>query len=128
MEPEHTPKKPPVVPASELTNPRGSVLHTDTPHISRWLLGALIVVLLVILIGIIVWMRTIQTIPIAEPSITRPTAAENNEPESTSAEAITETLQVMSPSTELSSIEADLNATLIDDLDGSFADIDALVE
>ena len=122
------PKKPPVVPASELTNPRGTVLHTENPHISYWLLIALGVVLLVILVAIIVWVRTNTTTPVIEPTITRPTVEENDEPESTTAEAVTETLQAMSPSTELSSIEADLDATVILDLDSSFADIDALVQ
>lgn len=125
--PTPNPKAPPVVPEDQLTKPRGQVLAAETPRVSWWLLAALIIILLVIFAALIAWIR-IPTPPTPlTPSATRPTIEENNEPESTTAEAVTETLQALSPSHELSSIEADLAATVILDLDGSFADINALV-
>lgn len=58
----------------------------------------------------------------------RPTAAENNEPESTTAEAETESLNALSSSDELSAIEADLKSTNLDSLTSDLNQIDAVLD
>lgn len=121
-------KQPPHIDPRDLKMP-GEIFDDSQPHTARWLLIALVFVLAAILIGLIVWMLSMQSQPApVTPSATRPSAEENNEPESTTAEAAVDTLQAMSPSTEISSIEADLNATFINELDGDFADIEATFE
>ncbi|MBP6881305.1 MAG: hypothetical protein KBC35_01650 [Candidatus Pacebacteria bacterium] len=92
------------------------------------LLLVLALLLIIILGGMYYWFSTltIETAPIAEPS--RPTAAENNEPESTTAEAQVDMLEVTSPSDEITAIEADLEATNLDTLDSDLRAIDAEVE
>ena len=89
-------------------------------------IAIIIVFLSVIFIGLYMWSRLLvmQTTEPA-PTATRPTAAENNEPESTTAEAKTEMMQVVSTSDELSAIEADLGATDLQDLDAELNAIDA---
>jgi len=89
------------------------------------LLIVLCVLLIAVLVGLFLWGRSLNQTPVATNEITRPTAAENNEPESTTAEAATDTLGILSISTELSTIEADLEATIIDDPEDVFADIEA---
>lgn len=97
------------------------------------IIGLLIVILTMILIGLYVWSQMMVSAPV-NPPITpeRPTAEENNEPESTTAEAQTEVLEVVSTSDEISLIEADLEATDLDSLDTELnaieAELDALVE
>ena len=54
----------------------------------------------------------------------RPTAEENNEPESTKAEAEVETMQALSTSDSLSAIEADLDNTELDELDSELQAIE----
>jgi len=120
-------KAPPYIDPKDIKMPT-AVIDPNAPNTSRWLLIALVFVLVAILIGLIAWVVLLeQAKPPVLPNAERPTAEENNEPESTTAEAAVETLGAMSPSTELSSIEADLNATTITDLDGDFADIDAML-
>jgi flagellar basal body-associated protein FliL len=89
----------------------------DTPSYIGIILGVLIVVLICILGGLYMWGELLQkntSVPVT-PEVTRPTALENNEPESNNAEASVETLGAMSTSDELDAIEADLGSTLIAD-------------
>lgn len=83
------------------------------------LLLTLTLLLILILGGMYYWFFIIQSTsdtPVDTP-VTRPTFEENNEPESTTAEARTEINNVTSPSDELSAIENDLDSTLIDEND-----------
>ena len=90
------------------------------------LLGVLIVLLILVLAGLYVWSTTLeQTSPTAETPVTRPTIEENNEPESTTAEAQVETLETVSTSDEIFAIEADLESTHLDSLDAELNAIDA---
>lgn len=119
---------PPIIPKEEFTFPnRGESVHTSHPHTFRLVLIGLVVVLFLIFLGLVGWFYLMQQTPepIA-PTITRPTAAENNEPESPTAEAAAAAQQTTSPSTALSSIETDLNGTELPDLEPLFADVEAL--
>lgn len=88
------------------------------------IVGLLVLVLIAILVGLYLW-ATSLTAPASTPAVTtRPTVEENNEPESTTAEARTETIQAVSSSNELDAIEADLDATLFTDLESDFNSIE----
>jgi len=89
------------------------------------LLFTLAVLLVVILGGMFYWFNsmTSEAIPIPSPVVERPTPEENNEPESTTAEAQVETMQAVSTSDELSAIESDLEGTMLDEID---AEINAI--
>lgn len=74
----------------------------------------IILLLLLVLGGLIWWGKElIKPAPPAEiiPTVTRPTPEENNEPESTNAEADVAAILTTSSSTELPDIQADLEAT-----------------
>lgn len=90
------------------------------------IIGVLVIVLALILMGLYIWGRLMLQEPVVpNPSPQRPTAEENNEPESTTAEARAEVLDIMSSSDELDAIEADLNGTRIGDIDTDINAIDA---
>jgi hypothetical protein len=91
-------------------------------------LAVLILVLLILLGGLYYWFITLSVAPSMAPTPIRPTAEQNNEPESTTAEVQTETLGVMSTSNELDAIEADVEATNLDTLDAELQAIDAELE
>ena len=59
------------------------------------------------------------------PITTRPTNEQNDEPESTTAEARTGLLDVVSTSDELSAISADISSTNLDDLENEVPAIEA---
>ncbi len=89
-------------------------------------LGVLIVILVLILGGLYLWGTTLnQDMNVLTEPATRPTAEENNEPESTKAEAEVETMQVLSTSDEINAIEADLDNTDLEDLDSELTSIEA---
>jgi len=91
--------------------------------------GIIIFILALLLIGILggmyYWFSqlTANTAPV--PTVERPTSEENNEPESTTAEAAVETQAALSTSDEIASIEADVLATDLDSLDAELIAIDA---
>ncbi len=92
------------------------------------ILGVLITLLIIILAGLYVWgkMLSEQIVPPnPTPEVERPTAEENNEPESTNAEAEVETLDALSNSDELSAIEADLKATDATNMDAEIPAVEA---
>lgn len=94
-------------------------------------LGVVIVILVTILLmllgGLYVWSTylTPKEPTIITPTVTRPTPEENNEPESTKAEAVVETLEVTSTSDNLSLIEADLMSTDIESIEADLVAIEA---
>jgi cytoskeletal protein RodZ len=113
----------------EMVLPENSYPLTDAPKkpaVPGLVLVILGLLLLMILAGLFLWFSTMQNSPAPAPTptpIERPTAEENNEPESTTAEAQTDNLETFSTSDEISAIEADLEATDIESLD---AELDAI--
>lgn len=123
----YDPKPVPEVPIEDMKMP--DTLLTEENVRGRW--PVIVLILLVVLLALIaaalyLWSTQLQT-PQATvaPPPTRPSIEENNEPESTTAEAIVETQSALSPSTELDAIEADLSATLLPELETAFGSIEA---
>lgn len=100
--------------------------HEKTSYVGI-ILGVLIVVLMLILAGLYMWSQLLQNqSPAVVPQESaRPTAEQNNEPESTNAEADVQVLQTMSTSDEISTIESDLDSTNLDGIDAELTAIDA---
>lgn len=100
--------------------PEGSLAIPEGGSEQRIANGPILVLLIVLLIliigGMYWWYTKLQGEPFL-PTPTRPTAEQNNEPESTTAEAQTETMQAVSTSDEINAIEADLETTNLDSLD-----------
>lgn len=93
----------------------------------------LIALLLAVLGGMFYWFTMLDKGGVViTPTSLRPTAEQNNEPESTTAEARTEAYGVVSTSDEIPAIEADVEGTNLDSLDGELdaieAEIDAALE
>lgn len=103
--------------------------HTKRSHIVNGpLLLGLALLLIALLGGMYYWFSTMEmnTGPTAPtPAAERPTAEENNEPESTTAETQARTMQTTSTSDEISAIEADVEATDLESLDTELNAIDA---
>jgi hypothetical protein len=97
--------------------------------ISGPMLAILIFLLLIILGGMYYWLSIMnQAEPMSTPTVERPTTEENNEPESTTAEAQVEATEAVSTSDEIEAIEADLEATDLESLDAELEAIDAELE
>lgn len=92
------------------------------------LLFSLAILLIVILGGMYFWFSTLDTAPAPTTPTERPTAEQNNEPESTTAEAQTETMLTTSTSDEIGAIESDIEATNLESLDAELEAIDAELE
>jgi flagellar basal body-associated protein FliL len=93
------------------------------------ILGVLIVVLMLILGGLYLWSTSLQEEqPVIAPDTERPTAEENNEPESNNAEADAQALETTSTSDEIDAIEADIQSSNIDTVDSDMTAIDALIQ
>lgn len=98
---------------------------TDTITHHRGLVISIIVAaLVIILIGLFFWYRASQMPAAPVPVPVRPTAEMNNEPESTTAEAQTESFGAMSTSDEMDAIEADLESTNLDSLESELIQIE----
>lgn len=114
----------------EMKMPEGTKAPADTsvPN-NKPILGLIIVllflILLLILAGLYYWSTFMNQPMAADPAPMRPTAEQNQEPESTTARARTENLDVISTSNELDAIEADVESTNLDDLDAELSAIDA---
>lgn len=87
----------------------------STGVLSAPIIILLFLILVAILAGLFYWYLLVAK-PEAIPTQLRPTAMQNNEPESTTAEARTEVMDVVSTSDELSAIKADLESTYLGDL------------
>jgi zona occludens toxin (predicted ATPase) len=96
---------------------------TSTSLINGPILILLVAILIALLGGIYYWYTVLMSEPLTT-SYTRPTAAENNEPESTTAEARTAATDVVSTSDELDAIGADLESTRLDELESNLTTID----
>ncbi|MEN9920779.1 MAG: hypothetical protein RL538_672 [Candidatus Parcubacteria bacterium] len=84
----------------------------------------LVALLLAVLGGMFYWFSMLgKDSPVIVPTVLRPTAEQNNEPESTTAEAQAEAYGVVSTSDEVPAIEADIEGTNLDSLD---AELDAI--
>lgn len=94
-------------------------------HTLPIVLGTLIVVLVLILAGLYLWGTSMQQQPSTADDTVRPTAQENNEPESNNAEADTQSLQTVSNSDELSAIESDIESTNLESLDSEMITLES---
>ncbi len=109
----------PITKENELTEP----VHTESIA-NGPILVLLIILLLAILGGMYRWFVLLDNdIPAISAGL-RPSAEENNEPESTSAEARAEAMGVVSNSNEIPAIEADIESTL--ELDSLESDLNAI--
>lgn len=93
----------------------------------------LVALLLAVLGGMFYWFTMLDKGGITiSPTSLRPTTEQNNEPESTTAEARTEAYGVVSTSDEIPAIEADVEGTNLDSLDSELdaieAELDAALE
>ncbi len=118
----------PIKSENELVQP----VHTESIA-NGPILVLLVVLLLAILGGMYRWFILLDNdIPAISAGL-RPSAAENNEPESTSAEARAEAMGVVSNSNEIPAIEADIDSTteldsLENELNAIEAELDAALE
>jgi hypothetical protein len=117
----------------EMKMPENAVIQTQAQTesssvVNGPLLVTLAALLVLILGGMYYWFASLSTPTPVAPVAERPTAAQNNEPESTTAEAQTQATQVVSTSDELSAIGADLEATNLESMDAELEAIDAEIE
>jgi flagellar basal body-associated protein FliL len=107
----------------EMKLPTVSAHRTIEAQASNSVLSLPIIILLVLVLagilgGFYFWYTLVmKEAALTEAPVTRPTAAENSEPESTTAEARTQTTDVISTSDELPAIKADLDSTHLEELD-----------
>jgi len=116
---------------SELKMPEenfGGAQESKQPSFLGITLGLLIIALVVILGGLYLWGEELQKQATPLPDeVTRPTAEENNEPESNNAEADVQVLETLSTSDEIAAIEADLESTNLDTLTNDLPTIDGIL-
>lgn len=115
----------------EMKMPEDAFLETDattkTIPILPFVLVGVILLLVGILGGILWWGSEIlnsKESANVTPTAQRPTAEENNEPESNNAEADVQIIRTFSSSDSVGAIEADVSATDIENLDQGIQDID----
>lgn len=105
----------------EMKLPTVSTMRTETPTKRNSLLTLPILVLLflilVAILGGLYYWYLLVTKPEMLDTLTRPTAEQNNEPESTTAEARTGVTDVVSTSDDVGAIQADLDSTQFEDID-----------
>jgi len=135
MESEKTPVQAPDISQEEMKMPenargRGPTVKTEATPVNGVIIVMLALLLVLILGGMYYWFSQLssQITPALVPSVERPSADENNEPESTTAEAAVTTQGALSPSNEIIAIEADLSATSLSTLDSELQAIDAELE
>ena len=118
----------------EMKLPENETIETEASvkqfSFSSVLLALLIVVLLIILGGLLWWGKLLleDIEPAPAVTATRPTAEENNEPESTTAEAEVSVLEAQSPSDDLAAIEADLLGTDLDSIERELENLNQIFE
>ena len=113
--------------SAQITQPVDTEGITNGP-----ILILLVVLLIAILGGMYRWFVILNNdVPTINAGL-RPTALENDEPESTTAEARVEAMGVVSNSDEIPAIEADIESTDLDsmesELDAIEAELDAALE
>lgn len=134
MDQENQPMQAPDLSHEEMKMPENSVVHSAPKSSKQTPVNGIIIVVLALLLililgGMYYWFSQLTTAVTPTPApIDRPTAEENNEPESTTAEAAVETGQALSTSDEIAAIEADIEATDLDSLDAELNAIDAELE
>lgn len=105
------------------------VEETAPTALSTPVLVVLSVILFALFGGLAYWYYLVTTMPVGEVAqVTRPTLDTNREPETPTATARTEAMDVVSTSDELSAIEADIESTNLDDLDAEMMAIEAELE
>lgn len=106
----------------------GATLQEKTHSYMGIIIAILIILLLGILGGLYLWAQNLQQnaqlSEVIEENV-RPTAEENNEPESNNAEAAVQVLETVSNSDELYAIEADLESTQVEGFEADVNAIDA---
>jgi hypothetical protein len=118
---------------SPLKNENELVAPVHTESVTNGpILVLLVVLLLAILGGMYRWFVLLDNdMPTINDGL-RPTAEQNNEPESTTAEARAEAMGVVSNSNEIPAIEADIDSTDLDSLESELnaieAELDAALE
>lgn len=110
----------PTTKENELT----AAVHTESIA-NGPILVLLVILLLAILGGMYRWFILLDNDIPAIPASLRPSAEENNEPESTGAEARAEAMGVVSNSSEIPAIEADIDSTDLDTLESELNSIEA---
>lgn len=102
--------------------------QTDTAitlHTRYVVLASILLILICLLIWFFLRPPQVSIAPAITPE--RPTATENNEPESITAKAALRTTQTLSPSDELNAIEADITGTTFIDLEAALAAINTTI-
>lgn len=105
----------------EMHLPTKRIQTTSTDNnIPRFITAPIIVLLFLILVAILAgfyyWYTIVMSERVVPQTGIRPTAEQNNEPESTTAEARTGVMDVVSTSDELDAIKADVQSTNLEDL------------
>ncbi|MCA9360973.1 hypothetical protein KC845_00295 [Candidatus Kaiserbacteria bacterium] len=127
---------PPTFSDDELKIPDNSVetsfsspkIRSNNRAYMPYMLASMIILLLLILAGLFYWQLLIKKTEIVPSNSLRPTAAQNKEPESTTARAQTDATLTTSTSDELSAIEADIESTDLETLDSEINAINAELE
>jgi cytoskeletal protein RodZ len=122
-----TPVVPPNFDGEEMKIPTEMNTQTTTESNQSLVNGPILILLFAILVailgGIYYWYTIVMSTPVT-PIPTRPTAAMNNEPESATAEARTDTTSVVSTSDELDAITADVESLNLEDIETNITAID----
>ena len=135
MDPKETNENPvhaPDLSSEEMKMPENATLTAvakESTPVNGLVIALLAILLIAILAGMYYWFTQLTNeVVILDTEIERPTDEENNEPESTTAEAAVETQGALSTSDEIAAIEADIEATDLDALDAELIAIDAELE
>jgi flagellar basal body-associated protein FliL len=105
---------------------RAAVVQTSSSIISLPIIILLLLILGAILGGFYFWYTLVaKEASLTEAPATRPTIEENNEPESPTAEARTQTMDIVSTSDELPAIKADIDSTHLEELDSEIPAIES---
>jgi len=118
----------------ELKMPEENFLGTESEAKTKKALPIILIVIilmLLVVLGGLLWWGVVLTRPTPAPetipTVTRPTPEENNEPESTNAEAEASVIRTISSSVALKDIKADLTSTDFTNLTKEMVTIDNLI-
>lgn len=106
------------------TERTGSMISQGEPKTVSTLILLLVLALVAIMGGIGYWYYLGQQAETAPAIVTRPPLESNKEPETPTATAQTDSLNTMSTSDEISTIEADIESTNLDSLDSELVQIE----